>query len=545
MLSMVLVSMNINGFLHKKNFHYLSESAVMILLGDYDANNTDIQLSANFFYMGGFTLQRVSFFANFLTIFSLAFAGALTSTFICSILMWIFSKAVMPWSLAEALSTVVSTCLFSENSALNDAVSIILFRFFSEIADPKMKLGVGPFFISVFASAGVFVGSFLVGISIALAFALITKHVKMPNSHVMRWSCYLCLAYSSYLLADVLGLAGIISIFFCGVAMAHYAAGNLSEEARRTIKTTLRVLAFMCECFIFLYLGLGLLSFGGKTTYNPLMILFSVISILVAPLPRLYHHRHQNWLVKDRDEPIPLNQQTLIWFSGLRGAVAFALGVSFLEIPVFDEDIKGMIFGTAVVTIVITIIVFGGLTPYMLVWLKITKPDAAHGGHEHLEDGEEGKVGELRVDVGHGEEGHKDEDTYEAEEDAMEEEQKLEIERKVVFGWLYHLDAKFIRPHFTNRVVDTFTPKALFPVNPPPPDATEKEVIDSRPSSRKHSTVMSASQRRFPGLKAASKQSSAIDMESIILRSSRQTSEANLVQNAAEIGESDIDGKKE
>ncbi|KAJ3206834.1 Sodium/hydrogen exchanger 8, partial [Dinochytrium kinnereticum] len=408
MLSLMLVSMNVNGVLHKKGFHYLSESAVMILLGvlvamgwtamSYDEANKDIQLSANFFYMvllppiifeGGFTLQRITFFANFVTIFSLAFAGALASTFICSILMFLFSKAVLPWSLAESLvfgSIISSTdpvtvlsllpssvdkrlymLIFGE-SALNDAVSIILFRFFTEIADPKMKLGVGPFFLSVFASAGV-------------------------------------------------------------------------------------LLAFMCECFIFLYLGLGLLSFGGKTTYNPLMIIFAVISILVARCHVFIIIGLKNWIVRDRDEPIPMNQQVLIWFSGLRGAVAFALGVSFLEIKVFDEDIKGMIFGTTVVVIVISVIVFGGLTPYMLVWLGLVDPRAEDGhghGHEVVEVGEEedelekgGK--ELKVEVGEGEKKKggkgREEDPFRAEEDAMEEQQQIEVQRKMVFGWLYHFDS--------------------------------------------------------------------------------------------------------
>jgi hypothetical protein len=35
MLTMILLTMNINGFLHKKKFHYLSESAVTILLGEF------------------------------------------------------------------------------------------------------------------------------------------------------------------------------------------------------------------------------------------------------------------------------------------------------------------------------------------------------------------------------------------------------------------------------------------------------------------------------------------------------------------------------
>lgn len=34
MLGLILVSMNLNGFLKKRNIHYLGESAVIILLGN-------------------------------------------------------------------------------------------------------------------------------------------------------------------------------------------------------------------------------------------------------------------------------------------------------------------------------------------------------------------------------------------------------------------------------------------------------------------------------------------------------------------------------
>ena len=60
----------------------------------------------------------------------------------------------------------------------------------------------------------------------------------MEDGTVYEMTMLLIFAYSSYLLADVLQLTGIISIFFTGITMAHYAAGNLSEEARRASKVS-------------------------------------------------------------------------------------------------------------------------------------------------------------------------------------------------------------------------------------------------------------------------------------------------------------------
>ncbi|KAJ3203903.1 hypothetical protein HDU82_006225, partial [Entophlyctis luteolus] len=518
MLSLILLSMNVNGMLHKIKFHYLSETAVTIILGvvaalawttiSYDSTNADIQLNSDFFYMvllppiifeGGYTLQRVSFFYNIHTILSLAFAGALFSTFVCSALMYLFSQWIYPWTFIESLvfgSLISSTdpvtvlsllpssvdrrlymIIFGE-SALNDAVAIILYRFFTGFADPTAKLGIGPFITSVFASAAVFFGSFLVGIFIALIFAKITKHFKIEEGSVYEVTMLILFAYISYLLADVLGLTGIISIFFCGIAMAHYAAGNLSEEARKASKVTLRLLAFVCETFIFLYLGLGLLSFGSKASYDPLMIIFACVAILVSRTHVFVILGIKNLLLKHQAKdalhpeattsPVPMNQQILIWFSGLRGAVAFALGVTFLEQDAFTEEAKASIFGTTVMVVVLTVLVIGGLTPYMLVWLGICEG-------EHDEESGQQEKDLQQLDAEHGKE-HSAEDNDGDDQEFDEEEFNRNAESKSVFVWLRNLDDK------TTEAVDTFVPKALFPRASLPPELEPKRKSTVRMS---------------------------------------------------------------
>jgi solute carrier family 9 (sodium/hydrogen exchanger), member 8 len=127
--------------------------------------------------------------------------------------------------------------IFGE-SALNDAVAIILYRFFTGLQADADNLGIAPFFVSMFASFGVFIGSFLVGVIVALIFAKITKHVWISGYEgaIYEMLMLIAFAYSSYLLAEILSLTGIISIFFCGIAMAHYAHSNLTKLTQRTLK---------------------------------------------------------------------------------------------------------------------------------------------------------------------------------------------------------------------------------------------------------------------------------------------------------------------
>lgn len=208
-------------------------------------------------FEGGFTLQRITFFKNVMTILSLAFIGGFYSTFVVSTIMYFLSKFVMPLSFLESLvfgSLISSTdpvtvlsllpsnvdrrlymLIFGE-SALNDAVAIILYRLFTSFADPKMRVGATPIIMSILASAGVFVGSFLVGVVLGLLFAKITKHVKMEEGPIYEVTMLFIFAYVSYLLADVLNLTGIISVFFTGITMSQYAYDNLEKETISSLK---------------------------------------------------------------------------------------------------------------------------------------------------------------------------------------------------------------------------------------------------------------------------------------------------------------------
>jgi sodium/hydrogen exchanger 8 len=193
-----------------------------------------------------------------MVILSLAFLGALYSTFITSLLMWGFSQAIdgqLSFISALVFGSLISSTdpvtvlallppdcdrrlymlIFGE-SALNDAVAIILYRFFTSLSEAD--LSAAPFFLSVVVSVGVFIGSVIVGVGMALIFAKITKHINIQGHEGATFEGVMLLifAYSSYLLAEVLSLTGIIAIFFCGIAMAHYAYNNLAEESVKSMK---------------------------------------------------------------------------------------------------------------------------------------------------------------------------------------------------------------------------------------------------------------------------------------------------------------------
>jgi NhaP-type Na+/H+ or K+/H+ antiporter len=72
------------------------------------------------------------------------------------------------------------------------------------------------------------------------------------------------LAYISYILAEVLDISGIVTIFTCGLTMAHYAVYNISTESREGTNLAFNVLGQGAEAFTFTYLGLTLCSISSE-----------------------------------------------------------------------------------------------------------------------------------------------------------------------------------------------------------------------------------------------------------------------------------------
>lgn len=70
------------------------------------------------------------------------------------------------------------------------------------------------------------------------------------------------LPWASYLVAELLGLSGIVSILFNGIGHATYTKPNLSDFSKIAIKSLYEGLAGLAETMIFIFLGLGFFSFG-------------------------------------------------------------------------------------------------------------------------------------------------------------------------------------------------------------------------------------------------------------------------------------------
>lgn len=118
--------------------------------------------------------------------------------------------------------------------------------------------------------------------------------------------------------------SGIMALFFCGIVLAHYNSYNLSIQNRATAEICSKTLATFSETCVFLYLGIGFFT-GRFSNWSPIFIIFAIILCYMARFINIFPLSMVSNLTKYSSKKITRKMQTMIWFSGLPGAISFAL----------------------------------------------------------------------------------------------------------------------------------------------------------------------------------------------------------------------------
>ncbi|XP_029884754.1 sodium/hydrogen exchanger 9 [Aquila chrysaetos chrysaetos] len=346
-------------------------------------------------FHAGYSLKKRHFFRNLGSILTYAFLGTAISCIVIGLIMYGFVKAMVHigqlkgWefhftdclffgSVMSATDPVTVLAIFHElhvdtdlytllfgESVLNDAVAIVL-TYSISIYSPKENpnaFDAAAFFQSVGNFLGIFAGSFAMGSSYAVVTALLTKFTKLREFPMLETGLFFLLSWSAFLSAEAAGLTGIVAVLFCGVTQAHYTYNNLSPDSKMRTKQLFEFMNFLAENVIFCYMGLALFTFQNHL-FNPLFIFGAFVAVFVARACNIYP---LSFLLNlGRKQKIPRNFQHMMMFSGLRGAIAFALAIRDTE-----SQPKQMMFTTALLIVFFTVWVFGGGTTPMLTWLQI------------------------------------------------------------------------------------------------------------------------------------------------------------------------------
>ncbi|KAH3769234.1 sodium/hydrogen exchanger 8-like isoform X2 [Dreissena polymorpha] len=393
-------------------FHYLPESIAVVLVGaliglvlkifkldwsreeEFSPTMFFIVLLPPIIFESGYNLHKGNFFQNIGTILVFAILGTTISAMVVGGGIYLLGQADVAYeftvvqsfafgSLISAVDPVATLAIFHSlnvdevlymlvfgESILNDAVAITLTMTVLEFENPAMAqvTGSAAFFRAVWRFLAMFFGSSLIGMVSGLVSALLLKFIDLRKTPSLEIGMMLVFSYLPYGLAEGVHLSGIMAILMSGIVMSHYTHLNLSPVTQITVQHTFRTIAFMAETCMFAYLGLAIFSF--KHVLKPSLIIWAIILILLGRAANIFPLSFiSNYF---REHKITRKQQFIMWFSGLRGAIAFALS---LHLEFESKEKKYVIVTTTLIIVLFTIIFLGGATMPIMKFLKAEKKE--------------------------------------------------------------------------------------------------------------------------------------------------------------------------
>ncbi|XP_062831405.1 sodium/hydrogen exchanger 7 isoform X1 [Anolis carolinensis] len=346
-------------------------------------------------FHAGYSLKKRHFFRNLGSILTYAFLGTAVSCFIIGNLMYgivklmklvgqlsdkfYYTDCLFFGAIISATDPVTVLAIFNElhadvdlyallfgESVLNDAVAIVLSSSivaYQPTGGNIHAFDAAAFFKSIGVFLGIFSGSFMMGVATGIVTALISKFTKLHCFPLLETALFFLMSWSTFLLAEACGFTGVVSVLFCGITQAHYTYNNLSVESRSRTKQLFEVLHFLAENFIFSYMGLALFTFQ-KHVFSPIFVIGAFIAVFLGRAAHIYPLSF--FLNLGRRHKISWNFQHMLMFSGLRGAMAFALAIR--DTATYAHQ---MMFSTTLLIVFFTVWIIGGGTTPMLSWLNI------------------------------------------------------------------------------------------------------------------------------------------------------------------------------
>jgi sodium/hydrogen exchanger 8 len=411
-------------FVRRFRIYYLPESAGALIIGMViggiarltvdDLKLFEFSPEVFFFFLlppiifeAGYSLDRKGFFQNIGAITLYAILGTMISTFTVGILCFYAAKvglirdidvenpmeALLFGALISAVDPVATLSILGNaelhcdpllyslvfgESVLNDAIAISLFKTFFKFYNPDgpdwSESEIPNALLSFIIVSSL---SIVLGVGLGLGASWLYKHTELSDYPSLETALLLCFCYLCYSGAEAVGLSGILSIFFQAVVLSHYNSYNLSATAHVASEQIFSTFATLTETMVFIYMGMGV--FTGR--FQNWDIKFSILALAFTFIGRFLNIIPLSWLANQcrrGQQKIPGNMQVVLWFAGLRGAIAFALAENM---PGPNKEV----YATATLSICIfTTVICGGFTERMLTVFGMK------GEPEREEEDEEG-----------------------------------------------------------------------------------------------------------------------------------------------------------
>ena len=190
----------------------------------------------------------------------------------------------------------------------------------------------------------------------------------------------------SYLISESLNFSGIISILFNGLFLSRYSLFNLNKKSFLILNKVITALSDIFESVAFLIIGLSLFTFHFPeiSKNEKITFFFFFVNFCFLLISRFINIFVVSAILNffKKKKKICFKKKILMVFSGLRGAMAFALAIVNI-----DNKFGEVFFLLILYLSLASTFVFGGIMPFLINILKIENFE-----EEIEDDDEEGTI---------------------------------------------------------------------------------------------------------------------------------------------------------
>src|SRR3990170_1690931 len=205
--------------------------------------------------------------------------------------------------------------LLEGESLFNDGTAIVVFNLaLAAAVTGGVRLVDGVFAFVQVAGGGVVVGV-LVG-------WLVSRLIASIDDHLVETTLTTVMAFGSYLLAEQLHLSGVLAVVMAGLINGNVGPRGMSPTTRIVVLNFWDYVAFLATSAVFLLIGLEIDLAGLAGQWHS--ILWAIAAVLLSRVISVY-------LLSRLGREMPAKWRHVLFWGGLRGAIALALALSLPE----------------------------------------------------------------------------------------------------------------------------------------------------------------------------------------------------------------------
>jgi len=282
-------------------------------------------------------------------------AASITAAGIYFVAGWPFAAALLLGILISATDPVSVIATFKEagvkgrlrllveaESLFNDGTVAVLFAVaLAVVAGGQVSaLGVTQsFFVTFFG--GIVCGAIVGGIALLLA--------GRTDDHLVEITFTTVAAYGSFLLAEHFHLSGVLATLTAGVLIGNTGSlGAITDKGREAVESFWEYVGFVVNSLIFLLIGLrlGLEKLSAVWLPTLIVIVFVTLGRAVAVYACCALFRRSKLRVSR-------NHQHVLFWGGLRGALALALALGLPNDTPLHDDIISVSFAVVAYSVIV------------------------------------------------------------------------------------------------------------------------------------------------------------------------------------------------